>query len=171
MRLTLPPGSVLPPEATGELDWFGVAAGQLGPTLNGAKLPVGWKGGVEREVAALERLPRLVPGTEVTLRNIGDVPLVVLRLTVLPVDQVSSESGQAAAAPANLAHGVAVASAAERVAFGRRRPRRPGDRGGGGRWVGLSQGELGRRGRRRRVTDVADGARRRGTVSCTAQSR
>jgi hypothetical protein len=100
VRLTLPPGDALPPDATRELDWFGVVDGRLGLTLHGETLPVGWKSGVEQEVPALDRLPRLIPGTEVTLRNLGDEPLVVLRLTVLPVDQVTGDTDDSAALPA-----------------------------------------------------------------------
>jgi hypothetical protein len=73
-------------------------------------LPTGWKEGVEQELAASERLPRLLPGTEITLRNIGDEPLVVLRLTVLPVGQVMGETGDAATTsrPGGIARSVAV---------------------------------------------------------------
>jgi hypothetical protein len=148
VRLTLPPGSALPPEATGELDWFGVVAGRLGLTLAGEALPTGWKSGVEREFTALEPLPRLVPDTEVTLRNIGDEPLVVLRLTVLPVDHVSGKTGEAAALPvtesdrlderlpiaalgAILAGRGVIAPAGGSVAFGRRRPKRTWRSGAG----------------------------------------
>ena len=55
VRLSLPPGSVLPPDVMAERDWFGVTVGRLGLTLSGEKLPIGWKGGVERELAAFER--------------------------------------------------------------------------------------------------------------------
>ena len=43
-RLTLPPGGALPPQATGEFEWFGVVEGRLGLTLAGDKLPAGLVG-------------------------------------------------------------------------------------------------------------------------------
>ena len=140
VRLTLPPGSAVTPQTTRELDWFGVMSGRLGLTLTGEALPTGWKGGVEQEVAALERLPRLVPGTEFELRSTGDESLVLLRLTVLPVEHVSSEMDDVSApaitreefaeAPfcAVLAAGLAnPRPAGGAVKFGRRRPGGPGD--------------------------------------------
>ena len=78
--------------ATGQ-DWLAVSSGDLGLTLLGDGLPLSWQSGREREVATGELLPSLVPGTRVTLRNIGNEPLVLLRLRVLPVD--ASESAGA----------------------------------------------------------------------------
>jgi mannose-6-phosphate isomerase-like protein (cupin superfamily) len=83
-RLTMSPGGALPPQATGEFEWFGVVEGRLGLTLAGDKLPAGWWAGAEQEVGAFEQWPRLVPGTELTLRNLGEEPLVLLHLTVVP---------------------------------------------------------------------------------------
>lgn len=83
-RLTLLAGTTLVLEpATGQ-DWLDVASGQLGLTLLGDGVPLAWQSGREREVAAADVLPALVPDTKVTLRNIGDEPLVVLRLRVMP---------------------------------------------------------------------------------------
>jgi hypothetical protein len=66
-------------------DWLAVASGSLGLTLHGDGLPLGWQADREREVAAGELLPAFVPGTLVTLRNVGEAPLVLLRLRVLPI--------------------------------------------------------------------------------------
>jgi hypothetical protein len=85
-RLTLPPGTALPPMTAQEKDWFGVVAGRLGLTLDDARLPAGWRSGVERELGPADQMPRLVPGTRMVLRNIGDEPVVLLRLTVLPLE-------------------------------------------------------------------------------------
>ena len=85
-RLTLGAGTTLVLEpATGQ-DWLDVASGQLGLTLLGDGLPLSWQSGREREVAADDVLPALVPDTKVTLRNIGDEPLVLLRLRVMPME-------------------------------------------------------------------------------------
>lgn len=83
-RLTLVAGTTLVLEpATGQ-DWLSVASGRLGVTLLGRGLPLNWEAGREREIAVDELLPALVPGTKVTLRNIGDEALVLLRLRVMP---------------------------------------------------------------------------------------
>jgi hypothetical protein len=84
-RMTLHAGTTLLIEpATGQ-DWVGVAAGRLGLTLVGDSLPGSWQSGREREFAVGDKLPGLVPGTHVTLRNVGDDPLVLLRLRVMPL--------------------------------------------------------------------------------------
>ena len=91
-RITLPPGATLLTEpATGQ-DWIAVDRGRLGLTLMGDGVPTGWSSGQEREVAAGDRLPALVPGTQVSLRNIGDEPLVLLRLhvTALGIEETST---------------------------------------------------------------------------------
>lgn len=83
-RLTLLSGTTLLLEpATGQ-DWLAVTSGRLGLTLLGDGLPLNWQSGREREVTAGQSLPALVPGTRVTLRNVGEEPLVLLRLRVLP---------------------------------------------------------------------------------------
>ena len=83
-RLTLVAGTTLVLEPANGQDWLDVASGTLGLTLLGDGLPLSWQSGREREIAADEVLPALVPGTKVTLRNIGDEPLVLLRLRVMP---------------------------------------------------------------------------------------
>jgi hypothetical protein len=83
-RLTLLTGTALVLEPANGQDWLDVTAGTLGLTMTGDGLPLNWQSGREREVQADERLPALRPGTRATLRNIGDEPLVLLRLRVLP---------------------------------------------------------------------------------------
>jgi hypothetical protein len=92
-RLTIPPGTTLSVEAATGHDWFDVITGQLGLTLIGDNLPAGWQSGRERELAADDAIPVLVPGTEVSLHNIGEDPLVLLRLRVSSpaADAVGSE--------------------------------------------------------------------------------
>jgi hypothetical protein len=81
-RLTLPAGSSITTEpATGQ-DWTGIVSGQLGLTLDGDTMPPGWTAGVERELGPDDPIPALVPGTNLTLRNLGEEPLVLLRLRV-----------------------------------------------------------------------------------------
>jgi hypothetical protein len=83
-RLTLLAETTLLLEpATGQ-DWLAVASGRLGLTLLGDGVPRNWQSGREREVAGGEPLPALPPGIRVTLRNVGEEPLVLLRLRVLP---------------------------------------------------------------------------------------
>jgi hypothetical protein len=83
-RLTLQAGtSLLLEPATGQ-DWVGVAGGRLGLTLIGDALPGSWESGREREFLAADRLPALVPGTRATLRSLGEEPLVLLRLRLMP---------------------------------------------------------------------------------------
>lgn len=83
-RITLDPRTTLLLEPASGQDWVDVSTGRLGLTLLGNGLPRNWQSGREREVAADELLPALAPGTRVTLRNVGDEPLVLLRLRVLP---------------------------------------------------------------------------------------
>jgi hypothetical protein len=81
-RLTIPPGTLMTAEAATGQDWFDIVTGQLGLTLIGDVLPQGWESGRERELTADDTVPILVPGTRVTMRNVGDDPLVLLRLRV-----------------------------------------------------------------------------------------
>ncbi len=81
-RLTIPPGTLITAEAATGQDWFDIVTGRLGLTLIGDALPQGWESGRERELAADDPVPILVPGTSVTMRNVGDEPLVLLRLRV-----------------------------------------------------------------------------------------
>ena len=83
-RLTLPPGTALEPYAKSSFDWVGVAAGRLGVTLAGQRLPFRWDPGEERTFGLFQSLPVIPAGTEVTLRNAGDGPLILYRLTLTP---------------------------------------------------------------------------------------
>jgi hypothetical protein len=86
-RLTIPSGTLMMAEAATGQDWFDIVAGQLGLTLIGDALPQGWESGRERELTVDESIPILVPGTSVTMRNVGEDPLVLLRLRVSPVTE------------------------------------------------------------------------------------
>jgi hypothetical protein len=89
-RLILEPGTRLQIEpATGQ-DWVDIISGQLGLTLTGDNLPDNWQSGHEREVASSDLLPALVPGTRVSFRNVGDEPLVLLRLRVSPLSAATA---------------------------------------------------------------------------------
>jgi hypothetical protein len=92
-RLTLPPGSALPPETATPWVWTRVGAGVLGLTLEGERLPSDWKSGTEREFLPhfQNLLPAVAPGTTMVMRNTGDDSLVLYRLTVTP-----SGAGEAA---------------------------------------------------------------------------
>jgi hypothetical protein len=83
-RITLPPGNALPPQEVSPLVWWGLAAGRVGMTLEGPRLPFRWDAGEERTFAGGETLPFLAPGTQMTLRNAEDRPVVLYRLTLSP---------------------------------------------------------------------------------------
>jgi hypothetical protein len=93
-RVTLPPGSALPPEAANPWVWTRAEAGVLGLTLEGGHLPLGWDSGTEREFPPFFQnlLPAVAPGTLMVMRNAGDDPLVLYRLTLAPsgVGELSS---------------------------------------------------------------------------------
>jgi hypothetical protein len=89
-RLTLEPGASLATEPRAGQDLLDVVSGTLGLTLVGDGLPQGWRSGREREVGPAEPLPALVPGTRDTLHNVGEEPLILLRLRVLPLAETGS---------------------------------------------------------------------------------
>jgi hypothetical protein len=100
VRLTLPPGIAMPTVEARERDWLvAIVSGRLGLTIDGEVMPTGWRAGVEREVEAGGRIPALVPGTRVTLRNIGEEPLVLLRLTLLDPEPIVGAPASAAVWP------------------------------------------------------------------------
>ncbi|MBA2597712.1 MAG: hypothetical protein H0V00_13900 [Chloroflexia bacterium] len=100
-RLTLAPSSALPWEEANPLVWTGVRAGTLGLTLEGDQLAVGWTAGQEQHIqgpgplpsAGARPLPSLPAGTRILLRNAGDEPLVLYRLTLTPHDAGASAAG------------------------------------------------------------------------------
>lgn len=92
-RLSIPPGATMQAEAATGQDWFAIVTGQLGLTLIGDALPQGWRSGHERELTADNPIPVLVPGTHITMRNVGNDPLVLLRLRVQPEAGDASPAG------------------------------------------------------------------------------
>ena len=97
-RITLPPGSALPPQEVSPLVWWGITEGRVGITLEGARLPFRWKSGEERKFAGGEILPFLAPGTQMTLRNVEERPVVLYRLTLTP--ELAAEGTPRAGTPA-----------------------------------------------------------------------
>ena len=89
-RLTLPPGAILSIEPVSGRDWVSVVRGQLGLTLGGDALPTGWQSGREQEIGVGELLPGMAVDTQVSLHNIGEEPLVLLRLRVTPLSEGTS---------------------------------------------------------------------------------
>jgi hypothetical protein len=83
-RLTLPPDTGLPPYPAPALARLGVGEGTLGLALDGPELPARWRAGEEQTFHA-RPLPVVAAGTTVTLRNAGDGPLVLYRLTMTAV--------------------------------------------------------------------------------------
>jgi hypothetical protein len=92
-RLTVPPGGALPAGQASSFVWTEVGAGALGLTLEGEHLPFRWKSGTERTFRPGQSLPTLQPGTQMTLRNAGDDPLVLYRLTLIPRTAQASAAG------------------------------------------------------------------------------
>ena len=82
-RMTLAPGSSLPPFTLAENQWVGIGEGTVGVTLAGDRLPLYWESGEEREFAP-DYFPAVASGTQVTLRNAGDEQLILYRLTITP---------------------------------------------------------------------------------------
>jgi hypothetical protein len=89
-RLTVPPGSTLPALEASPLMWLSVGDGVLGLTLEG-QMPFLWEPGQERNLYRGQAWPQLPDpivnplmseGTLMTLRNVGDDPLVLYRLTL-----------------------------------------------------------------------------------------
>jgi mannose-6-phosphate isomerase-like protein (cupin superfamily) len=93
-QLTLPPGSALPALEARSLDWFEVGEGTLGVTLEGDDVPVGWPAGEERmfRVGTTTAVP-IPPGTRMTLRNAGEDPLILYRLTLTLSDAGTPGAG------------------------------------------------------------------------------
>ena len=83
-RITLPSGSALPPQEVSPLVWWGIVEGRVGITLDGERLPFRWKPGEERKFAGGQFLPVIAPGTQMTLRNVEERPVVLYRLTLTP---------------------------------------------------------------------------------------
>jgi mannose-6-phosphate isomerase-like protein (cupin superfamily) len=95
-RLTIPAGTTLQADTATGQDWFDIVTGGLGLTLTGDVLPQGWTTGRERELTVDDPIPVLVPGTHITMRNIGNDPLVLLRLRVQPEGNADGSGGATA---------------------------------------------------------------------------
>ncbi len=95
-RLSFPPGAALSPYIKDHFQWLGVAEGRVGVTLEGDRRPFRWDPGEERTFGLFESLPAIVPGTEMTLRNASDDPLILFRVTLTP----STDEESAASTPA-----------------------------------------------------------------------
>jgi hypothetical protein len=89
-RLTVPPGSALPAHEASPLILTSVGEGVLGMTLEG-QMPFLWEPGQERTLHRGQAWPQIPDpidnplmsgGTRMTLRNAGDDPLVLYRLTL-----------------------------------------------------------------------------------------
>jgi hypothetical protein len=99
-RLTLPPGSALPPFEVSALMWMGIGEGTAAVILEG-RTPVWWEPGRGRVVRAGQPWPYIptpmanplmAGGTQMTLRNASAASTLVLyRLTLTP--KASNTSG------------------------------------------------------------------------------
>ena len=81
-RLVLTAGGVGPALEATERVWIGIGRGTLGLTLNGPRLPLGWKPGDEQKLAAERVLPIIPPETELSIRNAGADELVLYQVTI-----------------------------------------------------------------------------------------
>ena len=91
-RLTVPPQTSLPAHEASPLMWMSVGEGVLGLTLRG-QMPFLWEPGQERTLYPRQPWPQvpdpiinplLNGSTQMTLRNAGEDPLVLYRLTLTP---------------------------------------------------------------------------------------
>ncbi len=89
-QLTIPPGMTMLAEAATGQDWFAISQGQLGLTLIGDGLPAGWTSGQGRALTPADAIPVLAPGTQLTMHNIGEEPLVLLRLRLQPASAATA---------------------------------------------------------------------------------
>lgn len=96
-RITLSPGSALPPQEASALVWWGITEGRVGIMLEGERLPFRWKSGEEREFAGGQSFPFIAAGTRMTFRNTEDRPVVLYRLTLTP--EAASGAGETTATP------------------------------------------------------------------------
>lgn len=87
-RLTFPEGTALPPMEVTLLSWLGLGSGAVKLALEGDRLPYGWESGQERRLVAGQRLLPLdvAPGTRILLRNAGNDPATLYRLTITPTE-------------------------------------------------------------------------------------
>jgi hypothetical protein len=83
-RQTVPAGAQVPAFTATGLDWLGIEEGRVGVTLEGEHLPFRWDPGEERTFGVDQHPPLFAPGTRVTLRNVGDDPLILYHLTLTP---------------------------------------------------------------------------------------
>lgn len=101
-RYTVSPGNALGPQKADPLAWFALEKGELGLTLEGDRLPYTFESGQERTFSVGQYLPidMVAPGTPMTLRNAGDAPLVLYRLTLVPGETGSPTAARPAAGAA-----------------------------------------------------------------------
>ncbi|MEA2514264.1 MAG: hypothetical protein QOJ59_3751 [Thermomicrobiales bacterium] len=100
-RLTLSPGEALPTYETSRFEWIGIVAGRLGLALAGDRLPYRWESGQEQLFVGEQAVPKLQDGWQMTLRNAGDEPLVLVRLRVTPAGHAGAPTVQASPSAAN----------------------------------------------------------------------
>jgi hypothetical protein len=91
-QVTVLPGAALPPQVADPLTWFAFEQGEVGLTGEGDRLPYPLKSEKERTFHVGEYVPidRMRPGTVMTLRNVGDDPLILDRLTLTPAETGAS---------------------------------------------------------------------------------
>jgi hypothetical protein len=100
-QLTLSAGSALPPLQAKPWVLTEVGSGTLGLTLEGEELPFRWQSGAERKFQRGQALPALRPDTQTTFRNVGDDPLVLYRLSLMPETSATSSPVSVATPPAS----------------------------------------------------------------------
>ncbi len=94
-QVTIPPGGTLAPQTANPLMRMEVGSGTLGLTLEGDRLPYHWKSGREQKLPyGGDYFPQLLaPGTTMRMRNAGETPLILYRLTLLPAQVDTPVSG------------------------------------------------------------------------------
>ena len=91
-RLTMSTGEVVSDIETSDLEWIGVVSGRLGLTLSGEDLPFGWESGLEKRFVGDQTLPQLQEGWQMTVRNAGDAPLILVRLRFASAGDLATPS-------------------------------------------------------------------------------
>lgn len=93
-QLTAPRGETLPPLEATSLVWLDIGEGTLGLTLEGDAMPLDWTAGEEQTLLPIDGFPQQIPtGTRMTLRNAGNEPLVLSRMTLTPDAANASAAG------------------------------------------------------------------------------
>ena len=86
-RLTMPPGTGLPPDRIDGSAKVGLSRGVIGVTLQARRLPPAWHPNEEQALPFGRAFPILLVETTVTIRNLSTEDAVVYRVTIGPSER------------------------------------------------------------------------------------